>query len=216
MWTINSPTDLEVLKRCKPDFAAIFDMIDENVDIVEEIEGGPISKEKLYEYYFGGNFLVLDFEFELYRQIPIWEAVEPHMIEWEKFESWDSISACGRFIALFFATNNSGGPTLFVPISIAKRSRITKLAQFAESVEMAANEIRIDDNTLRVTRFNPIKGQNQTKDLNITPEQWEKYQRGTLIQNALGHLSANDREFIITGIGDDDDWDSMFTEEEKQ
>jgi hypothetical protein len=73
---------------------------------------------------------------------------------------------------------------------------------------VAANEIRIDENTLRITRFNIVKNQNDTRDLQITNEQWEKYVRGALIQNAFPHLTANEREFIITGIYDDEDWDA--------
>lgn len=63
-----------------------------------------------------------------------------------------------------------------------------------------AREERVDDTTLLVTRFNPYRGVVVTRDLPIAPEQWDAYQGGAYIQHALGHLSEDDREFILTGL----------------
>ena len=36
--------------------------------------------------------------------------------------------------------------------------------------------------------------------LDVTQEQFERYQAGELVQNAFPHLSFDEREFIISGI----------------
>ena len=48
-------------------------------------------------------------------------------------------------------------------------------------------------------------------DLDITEEQIQKWQQGELIQNAFPNLSASEREFIKTGITDEE-WDLAFKE----
>jgi hypothetical protein len=55
---------------------------------------------------------------------------------------------------------------------------------------------------VQVTRRSILSGQETTKDLNITLEQLEKWDRGELglIQQAFPHLSDGDREFLMTGI----------------
>lgn len=60
-----------------------------------------------------------------------------------------------------------------------------------------------------VTRVSPISGMPSTRELNITQEQIDAYNSGKLIQDAFPHLSASDREFILTGLTDDE-WDSLF------
>lgn len=46
-------------------------------------------------------------------------------------------------------------------------------------------------------------------DLNVTPEQIAHWQSGALIQDAMPHLTANEREFLITGITADE-WNRQF------
>ncbi len=53
---------------------------------------------------------------------------------------------------------------------------------------------------MKITRTNPFNGETNTLDLNITEEQVQAYMDGALIQNAFPNLSADDREFIMTGI----------------
>ena len=50
------------------------------------------------------------------------------------------------------------------------------------------------------TRTSLISGVTNTLDLAVTPEQFADYEAGTLVQDAFFNLSADEREFIITGI----------------
>lgn len=56
-----------------------------------------------------------------------------------------------------------------------------------------------------ITRKHPFTGQTFSKDLPITEEELDRWNKGELIQNVWPYLSADDREFILTGICD---WDS--------
>jgi hypothetical protein len=59
-----------------------------------------------------------------------------------------------------------------------------------------------------ITRTNPFTGKTNTRDLDVTEAQMiAYYEEGVLLQNAFPNLSADDREFIKTGI---DNWDEMF------
>lgn len=50
-----------------------------------------------------------------------------------------------------------------------------------------------------VTRKSQITGLTHTRDLPITQEQIDRYERGALVQDAFPHLPAPEREFIMTG-----------------
>lgn len=59
-----------------------------------------------------------------------------------------------------------------------------------------------------ITRTNPFTGKTNTRDLDVTEAQMiAYYEEGVLLQNAFPNLSADDREFIKTGI---DNWDEVF------
>lgn len=58
-----------------------------------------------------------------------------------------------------------------------------------------------------VTRRNPFTGKTNTRLLPITVEEIMRWESGELIQNVWPHLSADDREYIKTGITD---WDDHF------
>lgn len=60
-----------------------------------------------------------------------------------------------------------------------------------------------------ITRISPISGQSHTEDLPITAEQLDRWHEGQLIQEAMGNLTAEQREFVMTGITDQE-WQSMF------
>lgn len=62
---------------------------------------------------------------------------------------------------------------------------------------------------MTITRVSPVSKKINTMDLDITQEQIDKWERGELIQNAFPNLSASQREFIKTGITDEE-WDSIF------
>ena len=53
---------------------------------------------------------------------------------------------------------------------------------------------------MKITRTSGLTGAINTRDLDITPKQYAQYLGGTLAQLAFPHLSADDREFIMTGI----------------
>jgi len=60
-----------------------------------------------------------------------------------------------------------------------------------------------------ITRKSPISKLEHSMDLDITEKQIEKWQQGELIQNAFPNLTASEREFIKTGITDEE-WDLAF------
>jgi hypothetical protein len=62
---------------------------------------------------------------------------------------------------------------------------------------------------MRITRTSMISGNTNTMELPVTEEQLEKYYGGELLQNAFPNLSAGQREFIKTGITEQE-WDDMF------
>lgn len=64
-----------------------------------------------------------------------------------------------------------------------------------------------------ITRKSPFTGKTNTLDINVNEEQLTRWKNGELIQNAMPNLTADEREFIITGLTAED-WDNMFGEEE--
>ena len=65
---------------------------------------------------------------------------------------------------------------------------------------------------MMITRISPFTGITRTKDILVTEDQLARWQRGERIQNVMPYLSASDREFIMTGITDDE-WDNAFGED---
>lgn len=63
-----------------------------------------------------------------------------------------------------------------------------------------------------ITRKSPFTGKTYTWDLDITRAQWEAWQKGTLIQNAMPQLNADQREFVMTGITPDE-WDEFLPDD---
>lgn len=59
---------------------------------------------------------------------------------------------------------------------------------------------------MNITRKHPFTGQIHTKDLPITQEELDRWEAGEFVQNVWPHLLADDREFILTGITDFDDY----------
>lgn len=60
-----------------------------------------------------------------------------------------------------------------------------------------------------IKRRSPFSGKTVTRDIDVTQAQINDWQTGALIQNAMPHLSADDREFILTGITPEE-WDEIF------
>lgn len=55
-----------------------------------------------------------------------------------------------------------------------------------------------------IERKHPFSGVVNIKEIPVTQKQLEDWENGTLIQNAMPNLSASDREFIKTGLVDED------------
>ena len=63
-----------------------------------------------------------------------------------------------------------------------------------------------------VTRRSPFSKTENTRELDITPEQLARYEQGNeLIQNVFPNLSPEHREFIMTGITPEE-WEASFKE----
>lgn len=63
---------------------------------------------------------------------------------------------------------------------------------------------------MKVTKKSAISGKISTREIDITEEQLEKYYSGDQnIQHVFPYLSADDREFIMTGITPEE-WNSVF------
>jgi hypothetical protein len=67
---------------------------------------------------------------------------------------------------------------------------------------------------MTITRTSPITGISRTKEIDVTIEQVLAWEEGELIQNAMPQLSADDREFIKTGITSEE-WDQLFGGEDE-
>jgi len=61
-----------------------------------------------------------------------------------------------------------------------------------------------------ITRTSPFSGNTNSMEIEVTIEQLRSWrQDGILIQDAMPNLSADEREFIKTGITPEE-WDSAF------
>ena len=63
--------------------------------------------------------------------------------------------------------------------------------------------------TMKITRTSRLTGKTSVMDLNITQAQLDAWVDGELVQNAMPQLSAEEREFLMTGITPAE-WDSVF------
>ena len=67
---------------------------------------------------------------------------------------------------------------------------------------------------MKITRTSPVSGVTRTLDIPVTQAQLDSWNSGALIQNAMPNLSADDREFIMTGIAPEE-WEAMFVGSEE-
>jgi plasmid replication initiation protein len=67
-----------------------------------------------------------------------------------------------------------------------------------------------------ITRTSQISGIERTLNLNITEEEWENYQKEDRFhtQHCFPNLSPSDREFILSGITEEE-WNEHITDEEE-
>lgn len=64
-----------------------------------------------------------------------------------------------------------------------------------------------------ISKRSPLTGIETTRDIPVTQAQLDSWRRGELIQKAMPNISADDREFILTGYTPED-WDYLWGEEE--
>ena len=64
-----------------------------------------------------------------------------------------------------------------------------------------------------ITKTSKCSGKIHTMDIPITPEQYSSFQSNNrVIQQIFPTLSANEREFLLTG-STQEEWDEMFGED---
>ena len=64
---------------------------------------------------------------------------------------------------------------------------------------------------MQITRTSPVSGITRSLEIPCTEEQMAAYKNGALIQVAFPDLTADQREFILTGITKEE-WDELFKE----
>jgi hypothetical protein len=66
-----------------------------------------------------------------------------------------------------------------------------------------------------IIRTSPFSGNTNSMEIEVTQEQLSSWENGTLIQNAMPNLSADEREFIMTGITPSE-WAEAFGSSEEE
>lgn len=66
---------------------------------------------------------------------------------------------------------------------------------------------------MQFIRKSMLSGVVRTRDIDVTEEEYDRWRSGVLIQRAMPHLSDVDREFIMTGITEEE-WNAEFAGEE--
>lgn len=65
-----------------------------------------------------------------------------------------------------------------------------------------------------ITRTSTLSGITRTMDIDVEQHEYQAWMDGQLIQYAMPHLSVGDREFLISGVTDDEWADLMNLEME--
>ena len=66
---------------------------------------------------------------------------------------------------------------------------------------------------MKITRTSMFSGVTRTLDLPVTEEQVASWKAGTLIQQAMPELTADEREFVMTGVTAQE-WSNEFGDED--
>lgn len=66
-----------------------------------------------------------------------------------------------------------------------------------------------------ITKTSIVSGKEHTMDLPVTQEQIDRYNKGELVQKAFPNCTAEEREFLMTGITPSE-WNHMFPPEEQE
>tara|TARA_Y100000310_G_C20035157_1_gene513562 strand:+ start:243 stop:437 length:195 start_codon:yes stop_codon:yes gene_type:complete len=64
---------------------------------------------------------------------------------------------------------------------------------------------------MKITRTSIVTGIERTQDIPVTQEQLNEWENGTLIQKVMPELTPSQREFIMTGMVDEE-WDNVMGE----
>jgi hypothetical protein len=63
---------------------------------------------------------------------------------------------------------------------------------------------------MKITKTSPFSGKSNTREIPVTEQELTDWMDGDRnIQDCLGHLSADDREFLMTGITPEE-WEETF------
>ena len=65
---------------------------------------------------------------------------------------------------------------------------------------------------MKIERISMVSGKANVREIDVTSEQLKKYEDGELIQVVMPHLTPGEREFIMTGITEEE-WDATFPDE---
>ncbi len=68
---------------------------------------------------------------------------------------------------------------------------------------------------MKITKTSQITGKTHTREIPVTEAQLQAWQSGQLIQVAMPNVSAEDREFLITGITPEE-WNEMMKDDEDE
>lgn len=61
-----------------------------------------------------------------------------------------------------------------------------------------------------IERLSPFRSNvTRVRDIDVTEEQLKRWEDGELIQDVMPHLTLEEREFIMTGMTEDD-WEDLF------
>jgi len=67
---------------------------------------------------------------------------------------------------------------------------------------------------MKITRTSRLSGVTRTMDLDVTEAQVLAFENGELVQRAFSHLTPGEREFILTGISEEE-WEKIFGDGER-
>lgn len=67
---------------------------------------------------------------------------------------------------------------------------------------------------MKITKTSLLTGITRTIDFDVTPKQLQLWQNGALIQDVMPNLTAEQREFLISG-STQEEWDEAYPEEEE-
>ena len=68
---------------------------------------------------------------------------------------------------------------------------------------------------MKITKTSMISGKTNSMEIDVSVDQYQSWIDGENIQVAMPHLSADEREFIKTGMTPSE-WEELFGEEEEE